>query len=54
MVHTPFFGPHSTGEEPPEGVRHAHLHRFDNCHWEGTYLVGVWRLVGRQDLYSLF
>ena len=42
------------GEEPLEGICDAHLCRFENSHWEGTYLAGIQRLVDRQDSYNLF
>jgi len=28
-------GSHLTGEEAPEGIRFAYLHRFENSQWEG-------------------
>jgi len=43
-----------SGEKPPENIHYAYLSHFENSRWEGSYLMGVRRLVGRQDSYSLF
>jgi len=43
-----------SGEEPPEGVRFAHLHRFEGSQWLRTYIAEVRKLVHRYDAYSLY
>ena len=42
------------GEEPPEGVRMALLHRFEGSSWQRTYVAAVRKLLCRYDVYSLF
>jgi len=42
------------GEEPPEGVRVAHLRRFEGSSWSRTYVAAVHKLLCRHDVYSLF
>ena len=43
-----------TGEEPPECVRMALLHRFEGCSWSQTYVAGVRKLLCHHDVYSPF
>ena len=42
------------GEEPPEGVRMALLHRFEESSWLRTYVAADCKLLCRYDVYSLF
>ena len=42
------------GEEPPEGVRMALLHRFEGCSWLKTYVTVVRKLLCFHDVYNLF
>ena len=42
------------GEEPPDGVRFAHLHLFEGSQWLRTYIAGVQKLIRRYDTYSLY
>jgi len=42
------------GEEPPEGVRVAHLRRFEGSSWSRIYVAAVHKLLCRYDVYSLF
>ena len=42
------------GADPPQGVRTALLHRFEECSWLKTYVAEVRKLVRRYDAYSLF
>jgi len=42
------------GEEHPEGVRVAHLRRFEGSPWSRTYVAAVRKLLHRHDMYSLF
>ena len=42
------------GEEPPEGVRVAHLRRFEGSSWSRIYVAAVCKLLCRHDVYSLF
>ena len=42
------------GEEPLEGVRIAHLCRFEGSSCERSYVVGVRKLLYRHNAYSLF
>ena len=41
-------------EKPSEGVRFAHLRRFEGSQWLRTYIVGVQKLVRCYDTYSLY
>jgi len=41
-------------EEPPEGVRIAHLCQFEGSSWEWFYVAAVYQLMYRHDVYSLF
>ena len=41
------------GEKPPEGIRFAHLRRFENSQWERKYVSRVRRLIHHYDVYSL-
>ena len=41
------------GEEPPEGVRVAHLRRFEGSSWSRIYVAPVHKLLCRYDQYSL-
>ena len=45
---------HQPREEPPEGVRIAHLCRFEGSSWERIYVVGVRKLLCCHDVYNLF
>ena len=42
------------GEEPPEGVRVAHLCRFEGSSWSRIYEATVRKLLCRYDVYGLF
>ena len=42
------------GEEPSEGVRMAHLRRFEGSSWSRIYVAAVRKLLCRHDVYSLF
>jgi len=42
------------GEEPPEGVRIAHLRRFEGSLWERIYVAGVRKLLCRHDAYNFY
>ena len=41
-------------EEPPEGVRTVHLHRFEGSSWSWIYVAAVHKLLCCHDVYSLF
>jgi len=41
-------------EEPPEGVRIAHICRFEGSSRKRIYVVAVRKLLSRHDVYSLF
>ena len=42
------------GKEPPEGVRMAHLRRFEGSSWPRIYVAAVRKLLCGHDVYSLF
>jgi len=42
------------GEEPPEGVRVAHLRRFEGSSWSRIYVAAVRKLLCWYDVDSLF